>query len=61
MLITVIQLANNFGIRWQTTDKSAANLNFRVTPADDLSSWKKNNAGTLERVSIYFTYILVIH
>ena len=61
MLITVIQLANNFGIRWQTTDKSAANLIFRVNPADGVSSWKKNKAGSLENVSIYFTYILVIH
>ena len=54
MLITVIQLANNFGIRWQTTDKSAANLNLRVTPADGVSSWKKNNAGSLECVLKYF-------
>ena len=60
MLITVIQLANNFGIRWQTTDKSAANFTFRVTPADGVSSWKKNNAGSLERVLICFTNICLL-
>ena len=57
MLITVIQLANNVEICWQTTDKSAANFTFRVTPADGVSSWKENNAGSMER---YILLILLI-